>query len=376
VPSIGLLGRYVDGGNAWSGIPSGLARGIDDHEFAVLRLSAESPDRLTHLARRWLSTTRRLDRSWEQTPEMMLLRNATVRWRLRHLHGQPLGWIQMGSEFGKPLRAPYVTLEDMTVAQAVSLPSYVGGPLSPRVARHWIRRQRRIYDGAVACCVASHWAGDSLVRDYGIPAAKVHVVGLGCNLVVQPAARDWSQPRFLFIGMDWERKNGAAMVRAFERLRQDLPRATLDVVGNHPRLDAPHVTGHGVLRRDDAADRAVLTALLGSSTCFVMPSTYEPFGIAYAEAGLAGLPSIATSVGGARDAVGSPGGLFVAPDQPRELLEAMRTLCEPQLAKQLGEGSQRNAQLLSWPLVAGRILGALGLITDEQRPSDLGSGPI
>ena len=89
-----------------------------------------------------------------------------------------------------------------------------------------------------------------MLDDYGIAAEKVHVVGIGCNHVAPAIEREWGTPRFLFVGLDWERKNGPGLLRAFARLREELPAARLDLVGGHPPLDQPGVTGHGVLRLD------------------------------------------------------------------------------------------------------------------------------
>jgi glycosyltransferase involved in cell wall biosynthesis len=47
--------------------------------------------------------------------------------------------------------------------------------------------------------------------------------------------RDWSTPRFLFVGNDFERKNGVAVVSAFKRLRDQVSEARLDVVGTPRR---------------------------------------------------------------------------------------------------------------------------------------------
>jgi glycosyltransferase involved in cell wall biosynthesis len=53
-----------------------------------------------------------------------------------------------------------------------------------------------------------------------------------------------------------------------------------------------------------------------------MPSKYEPFGIAYVDAGAAGVPSIGTTVGGAEDAIGGCGRL-VDPGDPGALAAAI-----------------------------------------------------
>ena len=38
------------------------------------------------------------------------------------------------------------------------------------------------------------------------------VVGFGRNCEPRPVPRDWREPRFLFVGVDWQRKNGEAVV--------------------------------------------------------------------------------------------------------------------------------------------------------------------
>ena len=114
-----------------------------------------------------------------------------------------------------------------------------------------------------------------MIRDYGIAPEKVHAVGVGRNHTAPAVERDWSTPRFLFVGMDWPRKNGDGVLRAFARLRAELPDARLDVVGGHPPIDAPGVTAHGVLRLDVPEQHATLERLFGEATCFVMPSHSE-----------------------------------------------------------------------------------------------------
>jgi glycosyltransferase involved in cell wall biosynthesis len=303
-----------------------------------------------------------MDASWAQTPEMMLMRSSLA--RIRRVR-QPVTdhWVQMGSEFGHPVGS-FVTFEDMTVAQASEMPDYP--MLRASVKRSWVRRQKEIYRRATACLVASRWAAAG-VAACGVKVDKIHVVGFGCNLQVEVGERDWSTPRFVFIGLGWKRKNGDAVVEAFSHLRKSHPDARLDLVGDHPRVDQPGVFCHGELRREVDSERSELELLLRESTCLVVPSTYEPFGIVYAEAAWAGMPSIGTTVGGAADAIGS-GGVVVDPRKPEELLQAMRVLSEPDRAYTLGLQARNHAQLLTWDLVARRIAGSLGMLAGDTEP--------
>ena len=98
-------------------------------------------------------------------------------------------------------------------------------------SEHWRREEARVYEAARACCVASNWARSSIIDDYGISAEKVHVVGFGRSLEVPPATRSWSSPKFLFVGLGWDRKNGAAVLHAFTEIACRHRDARLDIVG-------------------------------------------------------------------------------------------------------------------------------------------------
>jgi glycosyltransferase involved in cell wall biosynthesis len=270
------------------------------------------------------------------------------------------GVIQMGSTFTLPEDVRYVTFEDVTVAQALRVRD-----LPREWAEVWRQRQAEVYARAVACCVASDWAGHSVRKDYGVPRRKVRVVGFGANLEFKPQSQTgFEPPRFLFVGRGWERKNGPAVLQAFCTVRREFPAATLDLVSDHPEIDQPGVRGHDVLfpppsTSDPMAGGHVsLRDLFEHATCFVMPSCFEPFGIVYVEAGTAGVPSIGTKVGGAADAIGA-GGVLVDPEDDTALREAMLALCAPETARRLGRLARRNAARYSWPLVARRVLEAL-----------------
>ncbi len=271
------------------------------------------------------------------------------------------GVVQRGCDMLLPRRAPVVTFEDSTLLQAVrSYPwPHLQGLRQAELERY-AARQRRIYHQVVGACVSSHWAAESVVGDYGVDASRVHVVGLGRNHELSAAPRDWSTPRFLFVGVAWERKNGPAVMRAFARVRERWPQARLDVVGGHPRLDQPGVTGHGSLSLGDPASRDRLAALFASATVFVMPSLHEPTGTVYAEAGGAGIASIGTTNGGAATVIGD-GGRLVDPLSLDQIADAMLELAEPAVAARLGALAQEHARLFTWRKVAERLIRVMAI---------------
>ena len=170
--------------------------------------------------------------------------------------------------------------------------------------------------------------------------------------------RDWSRPRFLFIGVDWQRKNGDAVLRAFDVVRRRVPHATIDIVGEHPRIDQPGVRDHGFLPRDRPAAQAQLDALFSAATAFVLPSRFDPSPIAYLEAASAGLPVIATTEGGAGELLGDAA-ISVHPADDAALAEAMMRLADPVLARGMGARASIFAATASWEHVASRILQTL-----------------
>jgi Glycosyl transferases group 1 len=265
-----------------------------------------------------------------------------------------------GSEMQLPAGPPVATFDDSTVLQArESYPWPHLQGLSEGDFRRWAARQRSAYVGAVACCCATQWVAESIVGDYGIPRERVFTIGFGQNHETrEPAPRDWSTPRYLFVGADWPRKNGDAVLAAFARVREQIPDARLDLVGGHPRIDQAGVHAHGPLSLVSQADRETLAGLYAEATAFVMPSLHEPAGIVYVEAGGSGVPSIGTSNGGAATMIG-PGGLVVDPLDGEAIIAAMLQLANPETAQRLGALARSHSRLFTWRLVAERLVRAL-----------------
>ncbi len=360
----------------WSGTTAGVLAGLRELGVATASVNLElaRPLELAMLALVGAATRNRYDA--QSAALVAHARGRLARARMRA--ARVAGVVQIGTTFSLPGSAPYVTLEDMTLAQA-RLVHPVFERMSERAIRSWERRRAAIYAGARTCAAASHWAAGSLLDDYGIDAERVAVVGLGPNHVFaadeggdgrkagdggggRPAGRDWSSPRFLFVGVDWERKGGPGLLRAFARLRELVPAATLDLVGGHPSVAQPGVTTHGMRSLSREQDRELIGRLFARATCFVMPSRIEPFGIVHVEAAAAGVPSIGSSVGGPRDVIAPPhGGLVVEPGDEPGLLEAMRRLCDPRTASAMGAAARERARLYTWTHVAERLLRALAL---------------
>lgn len=355
----------------WSGTPLGLSRGLEEAGVRIAPVNVEPGPRADFLTKNAVAALR-LHRAWKgdvkgtlrfaraiarASPELAALRTWIGRRALRNA-GPLDGVVQIGAGYSFDGDAPIVVFDDLTVVQAVELGYPEWHALSRRAIRARIDRQRRAYEQATACCGTTRWAAESIVRDYGIPSEKVFAVGVGRNHNPGPAERDWSVPRFIWIGTDWYGKNGDAVLRAFARLRRERTDARLDLIGAHPPVSADGVVGHGPLSLNDPEHRTRMAGLLHAATCFVLPSRYEAAAIAYVEAGAAGLPCIATTVGGARELIGDAGRL-VDPTDDDALFTAMLELSDPTTALELGRLALERAPLYTWRAVAERVLRAL-----------------
>ncbi len=365
----------------WSGIPFGLTGGLEAAGIEVVPVRVEPPALLLAAGSNAIATTylrpQRSPRVAVQQARAAARTSAGVAWlnsqaapKALRRAGQLDGIIQIGTGYTFRSDVPVATYEDMTIPQTKTHP-YVGWDLLTRRSfASRMARQQRAYEQARACCLTSPWAAESVLNDYGVAPQKVHVVGIGCNHVAPPVQRDWREPRFLFVGLDWERKNGDGLLRAFARLHERLPAARLDLVGGHPPLSEAGVTGHGILRLDVAEQHERLERLFAEATCFVMPSHSEASAIAYVEAASAGLPSIGTSAGGSGYLIGN-GGLIVDPGDDEALLAAMLRLADPETAEGMGAAAKERSRLFSWEAVASRLLSAL----EGESPVSAGPSP-
>lgn len=306
----------------------------------------------------------RRDPLWMLRPEMRVLAAMSDAARRARPPCRPDAWVQPLGPFGLPMPGRVAVMVDVTPAQLVQFASTWSRSFWPcsdeRTFRALVRQQTRVVRRADVCCAASTWAAASLVEDHGVDPARVHVVGFGPNVATTSSDRCWDTPRFLFVGRDWPRKNGDMVLRAFARVRAVHRGARLDVVGAHPAIDVEGAFTHGELTAARADHAAELSDLYRRATCFVLPSHFEPFGIAYVEAAAAGVPSIGTTVGGARDAIGD-GGVLVDPDDEDALVDAMLRLSDPATAQMLGARALARSAAFTWRAVAERIVDALAV---------------
>ena len=125
-----------------------------------------------------------------------------------------------------------------------------GDRLAPAYRQQVLERERQAYRQAGAVVCMCQWAADSVINDYGIDPAKVHVVPGGANLdeaqlaqlppTPAPPPPSAEQPlRLGFLGKEWKRKGGPFLLELAEALQQRGIPAVICAIGPDPaRLPA------------------------------------------------------------------------------------------------------------------------------------------
>jgi glycosyltransferase involved in cell wall biosynthesis len=214
---------------------------------------------------------------------------------------------------------------------------------------------KRLYRGAAAVLTDSAFARDEFLTLAGAHA-NVHVVYPGVDerfaaLVRRPRARALA----LVVGTVERRKN---LLRAVELLAA-VPELDLVAVGPPtPYLDEvrARVTELGLGERVTLlgyVGRAELDALYAKATLALVPSRYEGFGYALAEALCAGLPVVAARSSSLVEVAGGDAPL-VDPDDAAGWVDAVRAILADRDAAERGAAAtrMRAAARFSWPLAA------------------------
>ncbi len=247
---------------------------------------------------------------------------------------------------------PLLIYTDYTVLDSLDDPEH-----DPRIFRSktYLRYESELYNRAEAVATTGTHVARTLVDRYGCHPDRIRTVHIGANVDVESVDTDiarYAAQRILFVGVEWERKGGPAMVEAFAEVARDAPNAHLTIVGCSPKLSHPQITVVGRVARE------AMPAYFKAASVFCMPSITEPLGIAAVEASLFRLPVIATRIGGFFETVtDGETGILVAPNDPRALAGAMRRLFDdPGLGRQMGlAGFERNRTLFNWNEVGRRL---------------------
>lgn len=243
----------------------------------------------------------------------------------------PVGAIHLYSQHSAlrstaELRAyPSVVSTDGSAAQnSVQLPFRHPARFTPTTARVGEHFEERVFRAATIVVAQSEWCARAIRDRYDLGPDRLRVIPFGIlppepapEVAVDPGAL----PEVTFTGNSMERKGGWALLRAFRsRLRGH---CVLNLVTPEPVSPEPGVRVFSDFTPGDPR----LTAMLARSAVFALPSEIDKSPYSVLEAMFAGLPVVATPVGGIPEMVlDGETGLMVAPGDDVAIAAAIEKL--------------------------------------------------
>ena len=190
-----------------------------------------------------------------------------------------------------------------------------------------------------------------LAADYDVPSERLSVVEPGTERVATPQRRVESVIALLAVGAVVPRKGYDVLVAALARLKH-LPWRLVIAgdcgrsVDTFRRLVAD-IAALGLSDRVQLAGTVTaeeLASLYASADLFVLPSRFEGYGMAYAEAIAHGVPVIGTNAGAIPETVPADAGVLVPPDDVDMLAATLQRLMDnPAERERLAAGARATA---------------------------------
>jgi glycosyltransferase involved in cell wall biosynthesis len=239
--------------------------------------------------------------------------------------------------------------------------------LSPELVSYFRRSERAALVHAVSVVVTSAATRDLLVSDFGVAVECITIAEPG----TEPASRargSNGSPRLLSVGAVSPRKGFRDLVEALSEI------AELDwdcrIVGSLDRDPDETAALRNCIARAKLEGRIVLLGTLDDdrleaeydgATLFVLPSHFEGYGMAFAEALAHGLPVVACSGSAAVSTVPAAAGVFVPAGDAERLAAALRRLLSSpaEIGKRSDAAWEHAKRLPRWRDTAAKIAAAL-----------------
>ncbi len=311
-------------------------------------------------------------RALKQEPQLDLI----------HLHtGNRLGGI--GRKVALQRRIPYVIslhggAFDIPREEMASMAAPTKGAFDyGKVLGMWVGARRVLADASAILCVGYP---ESLLAMERMPGKRVVYLPNGAD------TRRFSEgdgpgfrrargiPEDAYVVLTLARidsqKNQLLPVKMLPEMLKRAPKTHVLLVGNvtnsayHDQVvrtaEALGVRDHLTVIPGIPSDSPDLASAYHAADLFVLPSIHEPFGIVVLEAWSAGLPVIASRIGGIPHFVeeGTDGLLFDPADEASFLEAFEGVAAHPERARSLAEmGRQKARERYDWDVIAERLIG-------------------
>lgn len=213
--------------------------------------------------------------------------------------------------------------------------------LAPSSQKEALEIEKLSYENCTKVFLASNWSKQKTSEAYNLNEDKIIAIKRGANLesgfsneqiekLIEKRISS-NKKKFLFVGVDWERKGGDIAFDLVTRIREMGYDIYLQIVGCNPPnniKEMPFVQVYPFLNRQNKEDLQILNNLFSEAFCFILPTRAEAMGIVFAEAASFGLPTISFDTGGVSEAIENDktGILFNFSDTSQVMVEKLLPL--------------------------------------------------
>ncbi len=299
---------------------------------------------------------------------------ASLRETERLLKSTPAGSLLVidGLAFGA-MPADLIERVNRRIVGLVHHPLSLEAGISEERAVYFKRSESEALARTVHVLVTSPSTGELLARDFAVAASKITVAEPGTERAERARPTE-GPPRLLSVGSVTEHKGYGVLVRALIEI-QDLAWDSI-IVGSLERDTAmvqfiresavksgleKRILLRGALEQDEVDDEYL------AATLFVLPSYFEGYGMAFAEAMTRGLPVVACAAGAVPKTVPADCGILVPPGDVTALAAALRRLLTDrrELQARADAAWTHGRQLPTWRETAQRFAAGLDRAMQE-----------
>jgi len=232
--------------------------------------------------------------------------------------------------------------------------------------------ERRTLESVRHIIVTSKATAALLERDFGAAPDRITVIEPGTDPGARATGSGGTRVELLCVASVTPRKSHVTLIRALAQLK-DLD-WRLTCVGSMRRDPvaplkvlkevAKAKLNERVIFEDEVKDTAALAPHYQRADVFVLPTEYEGYGMAVAEALAHGLPVISTPTGGIDALVGTVAGILVPPRDVPALANALRRVITDKTERErFSDGAwAAGSTLPTWDVQAMRMAGLLSTV--------------
>lgn len=223
--------------------------------------------------------------------------------------------------------------------------------------------QLKIYEKCSGVFVFSNYLASILESEKILPKNKIHVVYSGINVRDKSGKEEKitnDRKNILFVGRDFYRKGGDLLIEAFKIIRKEYSSEVNLIIAGPQKWPMDGDIPEGVIFLGDSKWE-VLEKYYKMSDVFCLPSRFEAFGIAIAEALCFGIPCVVRNDFAMNEIIQQDkNGYLINKDDKHELAENLiKTLENENMKKFVKDNCKNYRQKYSWDTVAVNMVNIM-----------------